>query len=196
MTISPIDTDRLGEHLRAAHTLEPDLFLDTPTGGLELARLIRMVSTLYQAIADDHLQANEVSGPRWALLVRLRNEELRGDAGGCSPTHLSRCQSVSKNTISALLRGLEEQGLVERALDPDDRRGFRIRLTEAGRALVAETAPLHLRFLNELAAGLTPEEQAELAELLQKLHRSLVTHAHRGSLADATHGSAPASRAS
>ena len=104
---------------------------------------------------------------------------LGGGAGvtaGVTPTHLSRIRNVSKNTISALLRGLEEQGLIERALDPEDRRGFRIRLTEAGRDLVRSTSPQHLARLNLLASGLTPDEQRQLVELVRKLYRSLTSH--------------------
>ena len=71
---------------------------------------------------------------------------------------------------------MEEQGLIERTLDPDDRRGFQIRLTDAGRQVVQASAPGHIAFLNELAAGLTAEERAQLAQLLEKLHRSLVGH--------------------
>ena len=94
-------------------------------------------------------------GPRWVLLFRLLAEERCGCGEGISPTHLSQRQNVSKNTISVLLRGLEEQGLIERTLVPDDRRAFQIRLTAAGRTLVETTAPAHIAFLNEMTAGLT-----------------------------------------
>jgi DNA-binding MarR family transcriptional regulator len=167
---------------------------DVDLAGVELARLVRMVSQRYQAIADEHLHDSDVSGPRWAILMRLRGEESHGHAD-CSPTHLSRCQNVSKNTISSLIAGLEEQGLVERALDPDDRRGFRIRLSAAGRKLVTDTAPLHLRFMNQLVSDLSPEERTRLAELLQKLHRSLVAHGVRPAGARAADGGAADGRA-
>jgi DNA-binding MarR family transcriptional regulator len=187
-----MDQNLLEQHVRAVKDLARDFGVaEVDTTGMELARLVRMVSNLYQAIGDEHLQDqdSEVSGPRWGLLLRLRREELHGNLDGCSPTHLSRCQSVSKNTISALVRGLEEQGLIERALDPEDRRGFRIRLSDAGRRLVANTAPLHLRYMNELVASLAPDEQAQLAALLQKLYRALASHARKpndaSSLADA-----------
>ena len=100
-------------------------------------------------------------------------EERCGCGEGVSPTHLSRRQNVSKNTISVLLRGLEEQGLIERSLVPGDRRAFQIRLTDAGRTLVETTAPAHIAFLNRMTVGLTADENAQLIDLLQKLHRSL-----------------------
>lgn len=146
---------------------------DIDLGGLELLRLVKTVANLYDALADEHLRAADLSGSRLRLLLRLWIEEVHGHLEGTSPTHLSRCQNVSKNTISALLRGLEEQGLVERTLDADDRRVFRMRLTAAGRALVQATAPEHMDYLNRLPAGLTPAEREQLIELLAKLRQSL-----------------------
>jgi DNA-binding MarR family transcriptional regulator len=175
-----MDQNLLDQHVRAVKGMARDLGItEMDTTGMELLRLVRMVSNLYHVILDESLQKSEVSGPRWGILLRLRREEVHGNIDGCTPTHLSHCQSVSKNTISALVRGLEEQGLIERTLDPEDRRGFRIRLSEAGQRLVADTAPLHLLYMNELVAGLAPDEQAQLAALLQKLYGALVSHARK-----------------
>ena len=112
-------------------------------------------------------------------MLRLYVEEVHGNMQGVSPTHLSHCQNVSKNTISALLRGLEEQGLVERALDPLDKRGFRIRLSQAGRDLLVNTTPRHLEHLNCLVSGLSPDERTQLIELLGKLQSALLAYVPR-----------------
>lgn len=144
-------------------------------GGMELVRLVGMVANAYASAVDENLRDAGLSWPRLGLLLRLMAEERCGIADGLSPTHLSHHQNVSKNTISALLRGLEEQGLIERTLDSDDRRVFRIRLTDAGRQVIQAHAPGHIRLMNKLASGLTAEEQQQLTTLLAKLHRSLVT---------------------
>jgi DNA-binding MarR family transcriptional regulator len=145
---------------------------------LELVRCVHLAANTYEAAVDERLRETGLSGPRWALLLRLLAEErCAGCPDGLSPTHLSQHQNVSKNTISALLRGLEEQGLIERALDPDDRRGFRIRLTAAGRQLVETTTPGHIAFLERLAAGLSADERSQLIGLLEKLHRSILEQA-------------------
>jgi DNA-binding MarR family transcriptional regulator len=141
--------------------------------GLEISRLLRVASHLYEAAADERLREAGLSEPRFGLLLWLLTEERLGDSAGISPTFLSRHQRVSKNTVSALLRGLEEQGLIERALDPEDRRAFRIHLSDAGRKLVREVAPEHLNCTSQLASSLTPEERTQLAALLTKLVRSL-----------------------
>ena len=146
---------------------------DAEMTGLELIRWLHMVTNAYAGAADEQLRDSGLSGSRWVLLFRLLAEDRCGCGEGISPTHLSQRQNVSKNTISVLLRGLEEQGLIERTLVPDARRAFQIRLTGAGRTLVETTSPAHITFLNEMTAGLSPEENTQLIDLLQKLHRSL-----------------------
>ena len=89
----------------------------------------------------------------------LIGDEQLGRKEGITPTLLSRYQSVSKNTISALLRGLEEQGFIQRALDPVDHRIFRIQLTPAGRQFVQTTSPDRMMYLNQLVSGLKVDER-------------------------------------
>jgi DNA-binding MarR family transcriptional regulator len=168
-----LDFDQPVPHSHAIRSLVQSLVGDAGMTGLELFRWLHMVTNAYVGAADEHLRASGLSGPRWVLLLRLLAEERCGCGEGVSPTHLSQRQNVSKNTISVLLRGLEEQGLIERSLVPDDRRAFHIHLTDAGRALVEATAPEHIAFLNAVASSLTAEESAQLIGLLQKLYRPL-----------------------
>lgn len=169
--------ERSDAHAHAIRTLVHDLTGgEEAARGLELFRLLHMVTNALDAAAGEHLRDSSdwsVSGPRWALLLRLLAEERCGCGEGISPTYLSRRQRVSKNTISVLLRGLEEQGLIERSVAPGDRRAFHIGLTDAGRTLVETTAPEHIIYLNELTAGLDAEESRQLTALLEKLYRSV-----------------------
>jgi DNA-binding MarR family transcriptional regulator len=116
----------------------------------------------------------DLSGPRWRIMLHLLGQEHGGNTAGPTPTDLSNTQRVSKNTISALLRGLEEQGLIQRTLDPADYRVFRIQLTQAGREMIYATGPKRLKRLNQMASGLTREERTQLMALLEKLHRSML----------------------
>jgi DNA-binding MarR family transcriptional regulator len=153
---------------------------DEDTTGVELMSLVRIVANQFGAVVDEQLGEIGLSGPRWTLLLRLMAEGRRNDGQGSSPTHLSRCQNVSKNTISALLRGLEEQGFVERALDSQDRRVFRIHLTDAGQELIQTTATENIHYFNHLVSGLSAAERSQLIELLAKLHSSMAQHCHLG----------------
>jgi DNA-binding MarR family transcriptional regulator len=143
--------------------------------GLELMRLAHMIAHTYEHIIDEELSHARLSGPRWGLLLRLWGAEKLGHAS-VRPTQLSLAQNVSKNTISSHLRSLEDQGLIEREIDQDDKRQFRIRLSDAGRAVVEATMPNHLEFLNTLTAELTRAEIEQLQHLMFRLFQSLVKH--------------------
>ncbi|MRS03653.1 MarR family transcriptional regulator, partial [bacterium] len=103
--------------------------------GIELSGLIRMLANSYSAIIANKMLPGELSGPRMGILLRLLVAEKNGNPDGINPTALSHFQNVKKNTISSLLRGLEESGYIERNLDPKDKRIFLIRITEKGRKM-------------------------------------------------------------
>jgi DNA-binding MarR family transcriptional regulator len=144
--------------------------------GVELLRLVKMTANAYDMITTERMRVENMSAPRWRILLRLWGEERCG-VDSLSPTQLSQAQRLSKNTVSAHLRSLEEQSLIERELDAEDLRQFRIRLSQKGRDLVRDSTPGHMAFLNELAADLSPQEIELLQELLQKLHLSLIDRA-------------------
>ena len=162
--------DRMRNHLRERmHALTGE----SEFTGIEIASLVRMIANQYETLGDQPTQNDPLTGPRWGLLLRLLAEEERGNQS-ITPTYLSRCQNVSKNTISSLLRGLEDQGLITRQLNEDDRRVFRIALTPQGRTLIRETAPGRIERMNRLVSHLSPEEQAQLSSLLARLYRTMI----------------------
>lgn len=141
--------------------------------GLELSSLIRMLANYYAAIVAHKMMPGELSGPRMGILIRLLVAEKSGNTDGINPTALSHFQNVKKNTISSLLRGLEESGYIERTLDPNDKRVFLIRITEQGRKIMETVGPQRLAMMNDLASDLSDEEKTQLIFLLGKLRKSM-----------------------
>ena len=159
------------EHIRR-HLQE--LFGAQDTSGIELLSMIRFLAHLSETIEGDQASEGEPTGPRLRLLLRLLGDERAGNLDGLTPTALSHAQQVNKNTISSLLRGLEEQGLIQRNLDAKDYRVFRIQLTSAGRELIRSTAPQRMERLNQMAAGLSAEEREQVMALLDRLRQSMM----------------------
>ncbi|MBQ0853626.1 MarR family winged helix-turn-helix transcriptional regulator [Streptomyces sp. NPDC057621] len=60
---------------------------------------------------------------------------------------------LSQSALSRLIGRLEKDGLVERCMCPEDRRGVRVSLTAKGRALHAEVLPLQRAVLGRMLAG-------------------------------------------
>lgn len=142
--------------------------------GLELLMTLHRVSTLSNTFDSQGQEQEGLSGPRWWLLLRLFFEEEIGNPVGLTPSFLSHSQRVSRNTISALLRGLEEQGLILRIMDPSDLRIFRIQLTSAGREMILRSAPGRIESLNRLYSVLSNDERESLQRILNKLNQTLM----------------------
>src|SRR6266536_2219396 len=100
------------------------------------------------------------------VLAEWRKEQPRLDT---SPIALYRSLMRTSGGMTHLVDRLEQEGLVERIADPDDRRRLLVALTRKGRALITRVGPSHLETERRMLAALTKQEQAELARLLRKL---------------------------
>ena len=77
---------------------------------------------------------------------------------------------LSKSGLTRLIDRMEGEGLVTRYACPVDRRGTFAELTDAGRRRLRETAPTHLRGVQEhFARFLDDEEAAQLQRLLARV---------------------------
>ncbi len=137
----------------------------------DLLGMLGRIRHLIERAGEIHVKGHDLSMARAGLLMRLLVFERMGRK--ISPSELSKCHRVSRNTISALLSGLEDQGLIERAIDPADRRRFYIHLTDAGRDVALEELPRHARHISTMFADLTQEEIETLLRLLQKVCNTL-----------------------
>jgi len=79
---------------------------------------------------------------------------------------------ISKQAIQQLIDGLEEDGILERVADPDDKRGRIVRLTDKGRAAMTEANRIKLEIEGGYRARIGDDEFAQLARLLGKLRQS------------------------
>ena len=98
--------------------------------------------------------------------------ELLSDAEGrrMRRVDLAGALSLSASGVTRLLEGLEEDGLVQRATCPHDRRVAYAQLTGEGAARLRAAACGHAASIRELLEeSLTETELEELAELLAKV---------------------------
>ena len=123
------------------------------------------------------------------LLRRLRRED---DASGLPAPQLSAmsvivfggpitlgalasAEQVRPPTITKLVALLEEQGLVERETDPEDRRIVRVRATARGARLLYDGRRRRVASLAESVRGLPVADRAALAKaipILEKIART------------------------
>ena len=86
---------------------------------------------------------------------------------------LSDALSVTPRNVTALVDGLEGEGLVRRKPHPTDRRKTLIELTTAGAALAEQAVGKQQEAIAELFLDLSDRDRKELIRLLDRLHAAL-----------------------
>lgn len=88
---------------------------------------------------------------------------------GQSQIQLGTALEMDRTTTSGIIDRMENQGLVIRRPNPEDRRVFMIYLTEAGREMEHTVSRLSHEANAEVAANLSAKEKETLLALLKKL---------------------------
>ncbi|ELS51261.1 MarR family winged helix-turn-helix transcriptional regulator [Streptomyces viridochromogenes] len=76
-----------------------------------------------------------------------------GGAASFRVQEISERVHLSQSALSRLIARLEKDGLVQRCMCPEDRRGVRVALTEKGRTLHGEVLPVQRAVLTRMLAG-------------------------------------------
>jgi DNA-binding MarR family transcriptional regulator len=105
-------------------------------------------------------------GPKEFLLLRFVDA-----SAGQSQQALAQRLGVPPSRMVALVDDLEERGLVERRLDPDDRRVRGLHLTKRGEDTLERAAAVAIEYETKLCASLDEGERDQLIDLLQKLQQ-------------------------
>jgi Transcriptional regulators len=74
--------------------------------------------------------------------------------------------AMDRTTLTAALKVLERRGLVVSTVDPQDRRGRLLKLTDEGMALLSAAVPIWKRVHAEVDAGLGDDGPDQLRSLL------------------------------
>jgi DNA-binding MarR family transcriptional regulator len=86
---------------------------------------------------------------------------------------LATVERVQPPTITRIVAGLEEAGLVARQVDPSDRRVARLRLTPQGRRFVERTRTRRTAYLAKALQDVEPEDREVLVRAARILEGML-----------------------
>ena len=94
--------------------------------------------------------------------------------GPVAVSDVARRLEVDLSNASRQLRALEDQGLVARSADPDDRRIARVAITTAGRRVLDRARAIALNDYSVALDDWTARDRAQLAELLDRFRVALL----------------------
>jgi DNA-binding MarR family transcriptional regulator len=126
-------------------------------------RLAVLAEAVSRSMAQVYAERYELSRDEWRVLAALSTVPAVRTAAVIART------TLDKVSVSRALARLEARGLVERTSDPEDGRGYLIRLLPAGRALYRKIVPSVQAREQFLLEGLSAEERAVLDGALDKL---------------------------
>ena len=103
------------------------------------------------------------------MLILLMREESTIS----TPSILADKLGVTRATMTGLLDGLEQNGLVTRVFAKEDRRSVKIQLTTAGQAKLDVVMPDYYRRLRQCMEALDEEKRVQLQQLLGLINKGI-----------------------
>jgi DNA-binding MarR family transcriptional regulator len=101
--------------------------------------------------------------------------QVLGESGPLAQQQLAERLGLEKSTVSRLAGSMAGRGWLERTVNPDDRREFRLSLTERGRRVLGDVQRLAERRYAGIIARIPPSRRAQVLESLSLLTDAVPT---------------------
>lgn len=157
-TVTADHVDRLLAKLQA---VEADI-------DLEVEGIVDRISSINKRVKHalrETLAEHGLTPEHWGVMTTL----YLGRDYCSTPGDLAADLELSSGAMTSRIDRLEQLGLVRRLPDPNDRRGVRVELTEAGREAWERAISVQGRKEAFFASALSKKEQQQLNMLLRKL---------------------------
>jgi DNA-binding MarR family transcriptional regulator len=130
------------------------------------------IHRVYQASRNEMFrefreQGEDVTPEQWALLIRLWEQDDR------TQSELSEATFRDAPTISRILAGMQERGLIERLVHPDDARSRIVRLTAKARALRKKLVPAVERIVQRMVGSIPERDLLTTRATLRRMFENL-----------------------
>ncbi len=128
-----------------------------------IGRLIQQVSRNWRRAVNLRMAPLGLTDATWLPLLYLNR------VGSVRQGELADVLGLDRSSMVRLIDTLEQQGLVLREDDPDDRRAKKIVLTPAAQPVVQAAMDAALRVLDGAVEGISPMELETTAQVLETM---------------------------
>jgi len=136
--------------------------------GMQVNRTAFLMTEEISSRFYDH--GYQLSAQDFGILYRLSEQ------GAMTQVEIAVIMMRDKTTITRRIDGLVKKQLVERNPDPDDRRYYRISLTEAGERALSTLQPLVSDFQQELLSNISDADKSITIKTLQHISDQLISY--------------------
>ncbi len=117
---------------------------------------------------DERARTTGATGTQWRTLKLLERHE------GINQGKLAELLDVEPITLCRMVDRLEEAGFVERRRDPEDRRAWRIYLTDRARPVLDDLHVVASEMIEAMLHGLGVAQRETLLETLETVRSNLL----------------------
>ncbi|SHJ85211.1 MarR family winged helix-turn-helix transcriptional regulator [Tepidibacter formicigenes] len=147
--------------------LESYNFIEDMSGKtiINLMKSVEIMRFVYNNLFAKH----GISEPKFYVLLLLSYSE-----DGMVLSEIGEKMLVTRANMTGLMDRMEKEGLVEKRVNPKDRRSTKAYLTDKGRELFEDIKAIHIDFSKQMTRVLDIKEKENLNNLLEKLQCDIV----------------------
>ena len=140
---------------------------DQREGGFLVAKIHQITNRIFKQMLKEY-GIKELNPGQGRILFALWQKD------GVSIRELSTKTQLTKSTLTTMLDRLENTGFLKRGLDEDDRRIFRVKLSEKSKRLQKKYVDVSKKMTEVFYGTLTEEEIDEFESYLKKILDNLI----------------------
>lgn len=138
-------------------------FKETEAGDLPLGRLVGMISRAHYNYLNSSFKDLNINPTQFSFMVEIKCKK------NINQHELSTNCSIDKGAVARALRKLEEQELIEREVDENNRRQNMLSLTEKGYETLNQAKTILDNWEREVYKDITPEEKEITHDVLKRI---------------------------
>lgn len=138
-------------------------------GGFYITQIKQLQDRIFERLLLEN--GIEISGGQGRILFILWRTD------GLTISEISEKTSLAKNTVSVVVNGMVNKGIVERTINPHNRRQAIVTLTEYARSLREKYEMVSQRMNLLFYQGFSEEEQKEFEGYLDRILENLIAKA-------------------
>jgi DNA-binding MarR family transcriptional regulator len=151
----------------------------------EVDQILEAILYLYtesRRLTKELARSVDLTGPQLTVLKMLEG------LGDLSLSELSERIRAQNSTVTGIIDRMEREGLVVRTRSTEDRRVFKIRLTEKGAKIARGIAVEPIEIFRGALEGLSAGEMRDLLKILTKIARRVQNIVKRDGISPAVPG--------
>ena len=139
-------------------------------GGFYITQIKQLQDRIFERLLLEN--GIEISGGQGRILFILWKTD------NLTISEISEKTSLAKNTVSIVINGMVNKGIVERNINPNNRRQTIVSLTEYARSLQAKYEIVSQQMNTLFYQGFSEKEQKQFEQYLARILETLIDNLH------------------